>query len=275
VRRLVVAGALVAAAFALSMLFPLLPRARCDRMVHRWARLFLAALGVRLAMLGPGRLSAGDAGPTGTLVVAKHVSWLDVVALLAVAPVGMLAKQETRTWPVIGTIANRLGTVYADRERLRSLPQTVADLAAMLRAGRSVAVFPEGTTWCGTSWGRLRPAMFQAAVEAGAPVRPVVLRYRLADGRPTTAAAYIGDDTLWASLYRIVALDGLTVEIRPRPVLPFRPGIGRRDLARAAETQLALDSLPAGHPLEGNARVRAHARETLEDVALGPATTAE
>jgi hypothetical protein len=117
--------------------------------------------------------------------------------------------------------------------------------------------------------------MFQAAVEAGAPVRPVVLRYRLADGRPTTAAAYIGDDTLWASLYRIVALDGLTVEIRPRPVLPFRPGIGRRDLARAAETQLALDSLPAGHPLEGNARVRAHARETLEDVALGPATTAE
>ncbi len=244
-------SAVLVLAVLVSLIVPFLPPRRRDRVVRRFSRWLLAGLGVTLDH-GSG-LSAGG----GTLVAANHISWLDVIALLAVEPVGMLAKRETREWPVVGSIADRIGTVYADRERIRTLPGTVADVAAALRTGRSMVVFPEATTWCGVSFGRFRPAMFQAALDAGAPVRPVTVRYRLADGRPTTLAAFIGDDTLVASLRRIIATDGLVVDIRPGPVLT--PAGGRRELARSAET----------HVREFRTFEGARARPTLKSPELG------
>jgi hypothetical protein len=125
------------------------------------------------------------------------------------------------------------GTVFIDRTRPRTLPATVADVAAALRAGGTVAVFPEGTTWCGRSSGPFRPAMFQAAIDAGAPIVPVTLRF-LADGTPTTLAAFLGEDTLLASFRRVVSARGLEVTLSAHPAL--HPGIqaSRRSLARAA-----------------------------------------
>jgi len=232
--------AVIVAAFVTALALPLLTPVRRARAVQQFARWLLAALGVRLDAPPDRRLSDSTPG-AGTLVVANHVSWLDVIALLAVEPVGMLAKRETREWPFIGTIADRIGTVYADRERLRALPGTVAELAGTLRSGRSMVVFPEATTWCGTSSGRFRPAMFQAAIDAAAPIRPVAVRYRLAGGRSTTVAAFIGEDTLLASLRRIARTNGLVVDVRPRTTLA--PDSGRRNLARRAEA--AITALPA------------------------------
>ena len=114
-------------------------------------------------------------------------------------------------------------------ERLRRLPGTVAEIAAALRAGQSVLVFPEGTTWCGRTHGRFYPATLQAAIDAGAAVRPVSLRYRLADGTATTVAAFVGDDTLLASVWRVVGTRGLTVELpRPRRCRPADGSGGTR-----------------------------------------------
>jgi hypothetical protein len=109
----------------------------------------------------------------------------------------------------------------------------VAEVAGALRAGGLVAAFPEGTTWCGRAGGPFRPAMFQAAVDAGAPVVPVTLSFRVA-GRPTTVAAFVGDDPLWRSLCRVAASGGLWVQARTHPALYPTPGASRRALARAA-----------------------------------------
>ena len=113
---------------------------------------------------------------------------------------GCVAKSDVRAWPVIGLLAARGGTLFIDRDRLRRLPAPWPRSPTRLRDGQSVLVFPEGSTWCGRTQGRFYPASFQAAIDAGAPVRPVALRYRLADGSPTTAAAFVGDDTLIASV---------------------------------------------------------------------------
>ncbi|MCO8272196.1 1-acyl-sn-glycerol-3-phosphate acyltransferase [Actinoplanes sp. TRM 88003] len=189
------------------------------------ARAMLAVLGIRLVRRGP-------ALKPGSLLVANHVSWLDILVLTAVTPVRLVAKGEVGTWPGIGLLAGLSGAIFIDRARPKSLPVTVAEVAAALRSGRTVAAFPEGTTFCGTNQGRFRPALFQAAVDAGAPVVPASIRY------DSTAAAFIGDDTLVDSVRRVAALRSLTVTLVTAPALRPEPGADRRLLARAAQASM-------------------------------------
>jgi 1-acyl-sn-glycerol-3-phosphate acyltransferase len=163
---------------------------------------------VRLRVRGELTVTPGR----GSLVVTNHVSWLDIVAVNAVRPMRAVAKREIASWPVIGRLTTAAGTVFLDRERLRTLPATVAALTAALCDGSLVNVTPEGTTWCGSDLGRFRTAMFQAALDAGVPVRPVALRF-LVGGRETAAPAFLGDETLLDSVRRVARLRGLVLEV--------------------------------------------------------------
>ena len=217
VRLVTLLGVLVAG----FLLVPLLRGAALRTM----ARLMLAAVGVRVRRRGP------QPRP-GSLLVANHVSWLDVLVLLAVAPVRLVAKGEVGSWPAIGALAGLSGAIFLDRSRPRALPATVGEVTAALRAGRSVAVFPEGTTSCGVNQGRFRPAMFQAAIDADAPVVPTSIHY------DSTAAAFVGDDTLLSSVRRVAALRSLTVTLVTAPALRPVADADRRVLARAAQASL-------------------------------------
>lgn len=146
----------------------------------------------------------------------------------------MLAKREIRHWPVAGALAAR-GALFIDRDRLRALPATVDRIAAALRAGGTVAVFPEGSTWCGRAHGRFRRAVFQAALDAGARVQPVQIRYRRADGATATAPAFVGEDSLLASVWRVAVSRDLIAEVDVRPALTPDTHPNRRALARAAQ----------------------------------------
>ncbi|HVW43488.1 MAG TPA: 1-acyl-sn-glycerol-3-phosphate acyltransferase [Amycolatopsis sp.] len=193
------------------------------------ARRLLEKLEVSLAA-NTDRLSVP--GDRGTLIVANHISWLDIVAALAVEPTAFLAKHDVRRWPVIGSLAARHGTVFVDRHEMRRLPQVVAGLAGALRSGRSVVVFPEGTTWCGRcGQGVFRRAAFQAAIDAGAPIRPVTLEYDQG-GEPSTAAAFVGDDPLLASLGRVTRARDLRIRLTAQPA--FAADGDRRELAARA-----------------------------------------
>ncbi|TWH66350.1 1-acyl-sn-glycerol-3-phosphate acyltransferase [Micromonospora olivasterospora] len=197
------------------------------------------------------------------LVVANHLSWLDILAVLAVAPARMLAKREVRDWPLIGLLAAAAGALFVDRARPRALPATVARVAAALRAGHPVAVFPEGTTWCGVlpgcrPGGGFRPAVFQAAVDAGAPVVPVRIGYRLAGAAPdpTTAPGFLGDESLGRSVWRVLGARGLTAEVTVAAALHPGAGADRRLLARAAEAAVRLPMpRPAAAPPAPTLRV--------------------
>ncbi|SCL39546.1 1-acyl-sn-glycerol-3-phosphate acyltransferases [Micromonospora rhizosphaerae] len=241
--RLVAVLSMLVVGVGLAALVPVLPPRERDAAVRGWARGTLRALGVRLVIRG--RLPRRRA-----LLVANHLSWLDVLAVLAVAPARMLAKREVRGWPLVGLLAAAAGTVFVDRSRPRDLPATVGRVAAALRAGHPVAVFPEGTTWCGEAAdcrpGRgFRPAMFQAAIDAGAPVVPLRIGYRYAGtDSDTTAAAFVGDETLWESVRRVLAARDLTARIAVASALHPGAGADRRPLARVAESAVHL--LPAG-----------------------------
>jgi 1-acyl-sn-glycerol-3-phosphate acyltransferase len=221
---------------------PVAGRAGRGLLVRGVCRAVLIAMGVELVVRG-----AIPRGGRGLLVVNNHTSWLDIVAVNAVRPMRAVAKKDIAGWPVLGWLVTAAGSVYVDRENLRSLPGTVAALAGALRGGATVNVCPEGTTWCGLAHGRFRPALFQAAIDGGVPVLPVALRFRLADGGVTTAPAFIGDETIVDSVLRTAAVRGLVLEVHVRAEIAPGRAADRHELAALAER--AVDGVPAPAPL--------------------------
>ncbi|MFF0326884.1 lysophospholipid acyltransferase family protein [Nonomuraea angiospora] len=227
------------------------------KLTMAWARLLLRALGIRLEVTGAPAVSDG-----GALVVANHVSWLDPLVVAATLPSRPLAKREIGEWPVIRTLARGSGALFIDRERLSALPSAVAAVADALREGDTVVAFPEGTTWCGRGMGRFRPAVFQAAVDTGAAVRPATLRYREGTAA-STRACYVGDDSLLASMVRVAGTRDLVVEVTLfAPVPPARPE-GRRSEARAALARNAEARVRTGVDDLVHTAVTGHQRITV------------
>ncbi|MEV4812251.1 lysophospholipid acyltransferase family protein [Micromonospora avicenniae] len=226
---------------ALAAVLPVLPYREVQAAVRAWARGTARAFGVRLVVRGrpPRRRS---------LLVANHMSWFDILVVLAAAPSRMVAKREVRSWPLIGLLAAAAGTLFVDRSRPRELPVAVRRVAEALRRGRAVAVFPEGTTWCAGDGAvdcrpgsGFRPAMFQAAIDAGAPIVPLRIVYRSAvTGAGTTAAAFLGEESLLRSVRRVVAARGLEVTVTVAAALHPGGDADRRLLARAAESAVHL-----------------------------------
>ncbi|MGW3916617.1 lysophospholipid acyltransferase family protein [Streptomyces sp. NPDC005070] len=241
VLRLAALLAVVVLGVALIPLVGLLRDRSRQRWIRRWCLALVHTAGVRTRITGAVR-------PTGgVLIVSNHISWLDIPLLAAVRPARMVAKKEVRGWPVLGALAARGGTLFIDRDRLRALPGTVREVAEALRGGSAVAAFPEGSTWCGRARGRYRRALFQAALDAGAPVQPVRIRYGFADGAASTAPAFVGEDSLLASLWRVVSARGLVAEVTLRHPLPPGGHPDRRSLAEAAQCG-APTPRPGAHP---------------------------
>ncbi|MCL7428478.1 1-acyl-sn-glycerol-3-phosphate acyltransferase [Streptomyces sp. YS415] len=231
----------LAVGIALVPVFGAVPAARRDPLIRAWSRAVVRAGGVRT------RLTGAAAPHGGLLLVANHISWLDIPLLAAVRPARMLAKAEIRRWPVAGALTARSGALFIERDRLRALPHTVARIAGTLRSGAAVVAFPEGSTWCGRAQGPFRRAVFQAALDAGVAVQPVRLHYRSEGGPASTAPAFVGEDSLLSSLWRVVMARHLVAEVEVLPEIPAGAHPDRRALARAAQPQPAAAELAGAH----------------------------
>ena len=229
----------------------LLPAGGQRALMRLWTRTCLALLGVRMQVED----RSGAPGEGGELLVANHVSWLDVAVIAPLRPGRIVAKSEAGDWPAaLRAPMRRAGVVFFDRARPRALPGAVADLAGLLRAGARVIVFPEGTSYCGVHAGGFHPALFQAAIDAGAAVQPVRIRYRQVGGAAATGASFIGDDGFPGSVARIAGLRGLTAHITLLPRIAHAAGRDRRTLARLAEDAVrTADHAEAGDPRVGPA----------------------
>lgn len=201
------------------------------RLKRRWSRQLLDILAVRL--------DAGLHGMArGSLVVANHISWLDIFVLNAARPMAFVAKSEVRAWPLAGWLAANADTVFLQRGRRTHAAEINGRIAAMLSSGKNVAVFPEGTTTDGFRVQPFHGALLQPAIDGGRPVQPVALAYFDAAGRRSAAPAYAGDTTMGECLAAIVACRSLTVRLcATPPILP--EGRSRRELAGMARGAIA------------------------------------
>ncbi len=245
----------------------LLPARPRHALVRAWATALVRAFGIRVTVHG----SPGPDG--GRLIVANHISWLDIPLVAAAIPCRMLAKSDIRDWPVLGPLSRQSGTLFIERDRLRALPDTVETITRALLAGDRVTVFPEGSTWCGRAHGPFRRAAFQSSLDARVPVQPVRLAYRLPDGSLAAAPAFVGDDTLTASLWRIAKARGVRAEVRLLPRIPPGRHTDRRELAAAAQAALASDSVPASSLLAGLPAQPASPSATARDSAKRPSAS--
>jgi 1-acyl-sn-glycerol-3-phosphate acyltransferase len=169
----------------------------------------------------------------GALVVANHISWIDIYVINAWRPTPFVSKAEIRQWPVVGWLAQQLDTVFIQREKRSDAKRIMHELSDRLSAGELMCVFPEGTTSNGLALLPFHANMFQAAVSAAAPVQPLCIMYEDAQGRQSTAPAYIDDLSLADSLNLLLRGGPLTAHVYVGE--PLAAGADRRALAAQAE----------------------------------------
>lgn len=186
--------------FTIKFRFPHWSQSECDAEVERWSRGMLEVLGIPLVVEG----TPPDGGPV--LLVANHISWLDILVMHAARHCRFVSKADVKHWPVIGTLATGGGTLYIEREKRRDAMRVVHHMAESLQAGEIVAVFPEGTTGDGRVLLPFHGNLVQAAISTDAPVQPVALRFvDKASGEDSDGPLYLGQDTLLSSLWRTLA----------------------------------------------------------------------
>lgn len=193
-------GLLIALAVHLDFSHRLSP----EKLAGFWSRGLLRILGIRWRVRGHAPVSHG-------VIVANHVSWLDIPLLVASLPTRFVSKSEVRHWPVAGWLADAAGTFYLRRGQGGSRP-LLNRLVPFLREGGSVAFFPEGTTSVGKDLLPFHPRLFAAAVEAACPLQAIGIRYSLGtDG--ANIAPFVGDDDLVSHLLRLLRNPELTAEL--------------------------------------------------------------
>ncbi len=203
---------LLAGLLLILVVFPRMPQAQRDLRVQVWASGMLRRLGVTLRMTG----TPPAAGPV--LLVANHISWLDIVTLHAARHCRFVSKSDVRHWPLVGTLATGAGTLYIERASRRDAMRVVHHMAQALADGDVLAVFPEGTTGDGEGVLPFHANLLQAAIAVRAPVQPVALRYvDGATGNSSAAVSYIGDESLPGSVWRTLCATRL------RAVVVFGP----------------------------------------------------
>ena len=214
------------------MAFGRLDTAARQQRIGWWAVKMLRMLGVGLRTEG-----VPHAGPV--LLVANHISWMDILAIHAVCPQArFVSKADVKAWPLIGRLVASAGTLFIERERKRDALRVVHQMAEALQRGETVAVFPEGTTTDGSALLPFHANLLQAAVATGTPVQPVVLRFSEPAHRVSPAVAYVGDTTLVRSVWRVASADGLVAQVSLLP--PERTQhADRRALAEHLREQIA------------------------------------
>jgi 1-acyl-sn-glycerol-3-phosphate acyltransferase len=177
--------------------------------VREWSRQMLRIMGVELVVQG----TPPADGPL--LLVANHISWLDILVMNAAQPVRFVSKADVKRWPVLGALVSGAGTLYIERENRRDALRVVHHMAERLLARDLLAVFPEGTTGDGQRLLPFHANLLQAAIAAQAPVLPVALRFQDAlSGDRSDAPLFVGDTTLLASVWRTLAASGVQAVVR-------------------------------------------------------------
>ncbi len=214
--------------------FPFCDDAKRMDWVRRWTARLLAILAVRLKVSGAPPI----AGVVPAMIVANHVSWLDIFAINAVRKVRFVAMSEIRRWPVFGWLCAQGSALFIERARRHHAAHINQQLVAALRQGDLFVVFPEGYTSAGDVVLPFHASLLQPALACNAMLYPVAIRYTRADGSLCSEADYEGDKSMLGSLLLMLTQPVIYARLQFLPPLDSA-GKHRRELAHEAAQLIA------------------------------------
>lgn len=224
--------------------FPRASREQKLAHIQAWSTDLLKAIGIQLHMTCVGTFN--NPGHV-RLVVANHVSWLDVLVIQSLQPCVFVAKSEVRHWPLVGSLAQACGVVFVDRSSPSSARKMVDDVAYALHHGYCVAGFPEGTSSEGNDVSLFHANMFEAAIHHDIEVLPLALRYTdTRTGKLCMSAAFVGEIGFIHSLHQVMQATNLAASVSIGKALTPH-GHSRRTLAHLSHRSVMhqLQSLQA------------------------------
>ena len=228
-----VAAHFVHAAGVAGVGYPLMAPARRRLALQRWSAKLIRHLGAHLSVHGEPPQHPGAA----FMLVANHVSWLDIFAINAAVPARFVAKSEVRKWPLVGWLCVKADTLFIERDRRRDLARLDELVAAALRNDAGMGVFLEGTTTDGSVVLPFHSSLLRPAQLANAPVYPVAIQYQRSDGSLCTEAAYDGDKSALDTLRLMLTQHEFHAHVHFLPPLAAA-GMHRKELARRARAMI-------------------------------------
>jgi len=222
------------AALILRFVYPRATPERRRALMHWWSGRLLGILNITPHVEGipPG------SSETQAMIVANHVSWIDIFLISSVRPTRFVAKSEIRAWPLAGWIAERAGTLFIRRDQLRDMARIDARVREVLQEGDCVGLFPEGITTEGDELRKFHSSLFEPAVANGAHVHPAAIRYEHPDGTLCRQMSFIGDRTFMDSVELILRQKAVRARIMFAPPVETA-GAARRDVAKRVEGEVA------------------------------------
>ncbi|MNR78131.1 1-acyl-sn-glycerol-3-phosphate acyltransferase [compost metagenome] len=215
-----------------AFIFPLISAAQRDQRIKQWSAGLLAILKVEV------EIQQDSAAVAQALIVSNHVSWLDIFVINSLQPCRFVAKADIRSWPALGWLCEKSGTIFIARGKQREVRRVYEGLVTSIRAGERIAFFPEGTTSAQGTLLPFHPNLFEAAIEAGVPVQPYALRYLDEQGNLHAAADFIGDMTFVDSMLLIMKARKMRAQLILLPAIDSA-GAHRRDLSLQARQAIA------------------------------------
>ncbi|WP_447922093.1 lysophospholipid acyltransferase family protein [Achromobacter aegrifaciens] len=197
------------------LVYPLIGSKSRAWLNRHWSRCLMAFCGLRVVLKGEPRMT----GPV--LMVANHVSWIDIFVLNSARATSFVAKSEIRSWPVIGWLVAGAGTLFIERGQRHAVHAMGESMQARFKQGDAVGLFAEGTTTEGFELLPFHASLFEPARSAAVEIQPVALRF-LQHGKRSGYAAFVGEESLVANLWRVLGVTGLAVEVVFLPPLAAR-----------------------------------------------------
>ena len=162
----------------------------------------------------------------------------------AVRATAFVAKSEIRGWPLIGWLAAGAGTLFIDRGQRHAVHDMGSAIQKCFDNGEAVGLFPEGTTTEGFGLRPFFASLFEPARHAGVDIQPVALRF-YRHGERSSYAAFVGEETLVANLWRVLGATGLSVDVVFLPILHSAPDAAGQTPTRLHLSHAARDAIAA------------------------------
>jgi len=179
--------------------------------------------------------------PARGLFVSNHLSYLDILVLVALMPAVFVSKSEVKHWPVFGWFAQLAGTLFVDRTRRSDVGRMNTEIVTKLEGGNVLVLFPEGTSWNGSEVLPFKSSLLEPVIGSKQPLTVGRIGYSLPDGNVSDDVCYWGDATFFPHLVKLMTKTQITARVRFESV----PDVAadRKELARQLHAKVSAISL--------------------------------